>query len=135
MIRVSGTCSKMLSGFVVALAISCHTKEQKREVMVQDPHTYSVASEAVVNHLTWNASIDFETKTISAIARWGIQNINNADVVIFDTKDLAIEKVWLEDGDSTQFRLGEKDEILGQPLAVMIKATTKHVNIQYTTSP
>jgi leukotriene-A4 hydrolase len=135
MIRVSGAWSGMLSGFVVALAISCHTKEQKREVMVQDPHTYSVASEAVLKHLTWKASIDFETKTISSIARWEIQNINNADVVIFDTKDLAIEKVWLEDGDSTQFRLGEKDEILGQPLAVMIKPTTKHVNIQYTTSP
>jgi leukotriene-A4 hydrolase len=135
MIRVSGALSGMLPVFVVALTISCRTKEQKQEVMVQDPHTYSVPSEAVVKHLTWKASIDFESKTISAIARWEIKNINNADIVIFDTKDLAIEKVWLEDGDSTQFKLGEKDEILGRPLAVMIRPTTKHVNIQYTTSP
>lgn len=125
----------MLSACVVALTISCHTKEQKQEVMVQDPHTYSAPAEAVVKHLTWHASIDFTSKTISAIARWEIHNLNNADVVIFDTKDLGIETVWLDGGDSTEFRLGEKDELLGQPLAVMIRPTTKHVNIKYTTSP
>ena len=57
----------MLPVFVVALTISCRTKEQKQEVMVQDPHTYSVPSEAVVKHLTWKASIDFENKTIYKI--------------------------------------------------------------------
>lgn len=102
--------------------------------MNQDPHSYAAPSEAVVKHLSWKAAIDFGSKTISATARWEIANLNNADVIILDTKGLQIEKVWLDDGINTEFKLGEKDEILGQPLAVMIRPDTKHISIQYKTS-
>jgi leukotriene-A4 hydrolase len=124
--------------FLLASIISCNKKEKTEQKvqppMVQDPHSYSAPSEARVKHLQWKATLDFENKTIHATAKWEIENLANADVVIFDTKDLNIQKVWLDDSDSAQFKLTERDSILGQGLAVLLTPRTKFVTIQYVTS-
>lgn len=125
--------------FLLTSLFSCKTKEKTepkvQPQMVQDPHSYSAPSEARVKHLKWKATLDFEKKIIYATAKWQIENLTNADVVIFDTKDLQIEKVWLDENDIAQFKLGEKDSIMGQGLAVLIRPETKYVTIQYVTSP
>src|SRR5687768_6518227 len=106
--------------FLLTLIVSCNKKEKTEQKvqppMVQDPHSYSAPSEVRVKHLQWKATLDFESKIIYATAKWEIENIANADVVIFDTKDLKIQKVWLDDSDSAQFKLAERDSILGQGL-------------------
>ncbi|MEX2231966.1 MAG: M1 family metallopeptidase [Cyclobacteriaceae bacterium] len=103
--------------------------------MKQDPHSYSVPAEAKVKHLIWKARINFDSKTIEGTATWNIENHNNADTIILDTKDLNIEKITLDNNVSAQFRLGKKDPILGQALAISIKPETKTVHIRYRTSP
>jgi leukotriene A-4 hydrolase/aminopeptidase len=108
--------------------------EQKKPVL-SDPHSFSQPAEARVKHLKWTSSIDFATKIISATATWTIEAGPDADVIIFDTKDLQISKVTLDGGSPTEFKLTEYDSILGKGLAVMIQSSTKTVNITYTTTP
>lgn len=103
--------------------------------MPQDPHSYSAPHDARVTHLTWKARVDFDTKTIHATASWDIATSKDADVVIFDTKDLNIEKVTLDANVAVEHRLSGKDELLGQALAVPIRPNTKRINITYSTNP
>lgn len=104
--------------------------------MSQDPHSFSNPIDARVKHLNWKARLDFETKTIHATAIWDIETGTDTDLIIFDTKDLKIIRVWVDDSTSSaQFKLGERDEIMGQPLAVLINPKTRRVGIEYTTSP
>ncbi len=118
------------------LFIQCETvKNQENQIMSQDPHSFSSPVDARVKHLNWKARLDFEKRIIHATAVWDIETGTDTDIIIFDTKDLEIVKVWVDDSTSAAFRLGERDEILGQPLAVMINPSTKRVGIEYTTSP
>jgi leukotriene-A4 hydrolase len=100
----------------------------------KDPHSYAIPEDVRVTHLKWNAVIDFNTKTIHATASWTIESDGEADLVMFDTKDLSIEKITLDNNIATEFRVGGKDPILGQALAVTIKPETRIVNIEYTTT-
>ena len=101
----------------------------------QDPHSYAVPVEAKVKHLNWAATVDFNSKTIDAEAAWEIENTGNADSIRFDTKDLEIKSITIDDGPSTEYRLAKTDPILGQALVVAIKPETKVIRIQYRTSP
>lgn len=115
---------------------SCGTKTTPEKItMPQDPHSFAKPSEAKVTHLSWKATVNFDTRTISATASWKIEATPDADLIILDTKGLAIRKVTLDNDQLTEFRLADHDAILGQALAVLIKPGTKVVNIQYETSP
>jgi leukotriene-A4 hydrolase len=123
---------------VIAALCGCEPVKNQETVAMSkpmDPHSYAVPNDAKVKHLTWKAQIDFNTKTIHAVASWTIESDEDADLIMFDTKDLAIEKITLDSNTNTEFRLSEKDPILGQALAVMIKPGTQTVNIEYTTAP
>jgi aminopeptidase N len=129
----------MLFLFLTAalLFIQCErVKNREKQNMSQDPHSFSNPIDARVKHLNWKARLDFETKTIHATAIWDIETGTDTDLIIFDTKDLKIIRVWVDDSTSSaQFKLGERDEIMGQPLAVLINPKTRRVGIEYTTSP
>lgn len=101
----------------------------------QDPHSYAIPTEAELKHLDWNATVDFDSKTIRGTAAWEIETNGSADSIRLDTKDLAIKSVTLDDGVATQYRLANADPILGQALVIAIKPGTKVVRIEYETSP
>ncbi|MFN6378529.1 MAG: M1 family metallopeptidase [Flavobacteriales bacterium] len=102
--------------------------------LVQDNHSFSKPYEIRVSHLNWDAEVDFETKTIRAVATYDIQHIAPASQIIFDVKKLNIEKV-LVDGQPVNFEIGEEKEFLGAPLKIDVKPESKSVAIHYTTSP
>ena len=102
--------------------------------LVQDNHSFSKPNEIRVTHLNWDAEVDFETKTIRAVATYDIQHIAPASQIIFDVKKLNIEKV-LVDGQPVNFEIGEEREFLGAPLKIDVKPESKSVAIHYTTSP
>lgn len=108
---------------------------QENKTMVKDPHSFSKPNEAPVTHLSWKATVNFDNKTIDALASWTIEASDDADVIIFDTKDLNIKSVTLDGGNATEFTLGENDPILGKALFVRIQPSTKSVDISYQTSP
>jgi aminopeptidase N len=102
--------------------------------MVTDIHSFSHPNEAIVKHLHWEATIDFEKKSITATATWDIQNISNAPTIIFDTKLLTVESVRV-DNEAVSFQFGEKDSVLGQSLNIPIEEKSRVVSITYSTSP
>ena len=103
-----------------------------------DPHSYSRPEEAVTRHLDLILKVDFHTKILTGKARWKIDH-KNASRIIFDTKDLNIQKTSITDHNGgekeTKFSLSKPDELLGQALTVNIEPTTEYVTIEYTTSP
>jgi leukotriene-A4 hydrolase len=127
------------TGFLLAtiLLSQCGTptKPQETPSMIHDPHSFSKPAEAKVTHLSWKASVDFNTKKINAVASWKIETAPEANIILLDTKGLIIQKVTLDNDQPGEFRLAEEDPILGRALAVLIRPTTKNINIYYETSP
>jgi leukotriene-A4 hydrolase len=123
--------------FIMAIFMMQCTTQPKQETsaMRKDPHSYSKPSEAKVKHLSWKASVDFDSKKINGTATWSIEQNGNPGVIIFDSKGLKIQKVTLDDGTETEFKIGQKNEILGEELHVNIKSETKKVSIEYETDP
>ncbi len=100
-----------------------------------DPHSFSDPNSAVAKHLDLHLKVDFETKTLAGFARWDIENQGVTEIV-FDTRDLVIEKVTLgKDEKETNFNLVAPDELLGQALRVNIEPETEMVTIYYSTKP
>lgn len=108
------------------------TPEQK---YVKDEHSYAEPNLAIVKHLEWKATVDFENKIIFGIASLHISKSTEADKLILDTKNLNIKKVTLDNGEETDFFLGQRDKILGTPLVIQIKPNTTKVNVEYATKP
>ncbi len=102
-----------------------------------DNHSYSNISEVRTKHLDLELDVNFKNQTIYGVARHTIENLG-ADTVIFDIKNLEIQKITTGLGEEkeTNFLIGEwdKDSLLGQPLLVKIEPTTKYVNIYYETT-
>lgn len=122
---------------VVSLCLSCN-KEQKpandTAAAVNDPHSFSKPTEAVVKHLNLDIQVDFNSKVIGGVASWDIENISGADEIILDINGLDIEKVTLgSEGKAAEFRLGAEVAYHGQPLHIGIGKDTKRINIHYKT--
>jgi aminopeptidase N len=102
-----------------------------------DNHSYANINEVRTKHVHLELDVNFENKTIYGVARHELMN-SGADTVIFDIKNLDIQKVTIGKGveKETSFMIGkwDKDSILGQPLLVNITGETKYVNIYYETT-
>jgi len=98
-----------------------------------DRHSFAKPKDAVITHLKWEADIDFENKTIEAIAHYDISKSANATEIILDVKNLNIIKVWRNTNDSIGYELKEKDELLGQALHIPLSKDSKTISIQYST--
>ncbi len=113
---------------------NCNPVEKPQSIMSQDPHSFSIPSEARVNHLRWKALIDFNLRVIQATASWEISHTQDADIIILDTKGLVVKRITLDDDQPTEFRLAEPDSLLGSALAIMIRPGTTRINIDYQTA-
>ncbi|MFT4602895.1 MAG: leukotriene-A4 hydrolase [Arenicella sp.] len=134
-----------ISLFSVAFLASCGGSEvvendnKNVEVEAQDQvvdlHSYGNVFEVKTKHLHLNLDVNFDNETLKGSVIHDIENITGAEEMIFDVYDLLIEKIVLDDKDETTFEIGERDELLGSPLTVAIKAETKKVEIFYETPP
>lgn len=121
------------------LATQCGSKKKDMEnsnyEYSNDPHSYSQPKDAVIKHLNLDIAVDFEKQRLFGFAEFDIEKSANAKEIIFDTKDLIISKITLdEDTTPAIFSTGIPDEFLGAPLVVKIKEGTKKVRIYYETS-
>lgn len=137
---------KILYSILLLTFISCGNENQpaperseKTKLLIanmklaSDPHTWSKPNSARVKHLEWDATVDFATKTIAAIATYDIENLTDTNAIVFDTKALNISKVQV-DGVDVPFTLGTEKEYVGMPLNVPISTNSKKVAITYTTT-
>lgn len=127
---------KVLASLIVLVMMGCAQPKEKEEVIVynyvEEPHSYAKPNNAFVEHLDLDITVDFENEIISGKATYDIVN-NNSTQIVLDSKYLDIESVQA-DGKETEFSLGAKDKILGQPLTIAITKDTKKIEITYATT-
>ncbi|MCH2197781.1 MAG: M1 family metallopeptidase [Flavobacteriales bacterium] len=103
--------------------------------LATDHHTYARPNDAVVTHLDWDASVDFETRVISGTAHYDIKREGDASSIIFDIRELTIDSVMTDDGGKVEFEIGPEEDFLGQPLHIPITENTTRVSISYKSAP
>lgn len=126
----------------VLLFASCEQTEPTAETektSFSDPHSYARQDQVKVKHAALDIEVDFEAEQIRGTIQLYFDNFTQADTLYLDTKGLDIKTVSIsEDGENvkkTPYFHGEKDDILGSPLAVLITSATKFVEIEYATDP
>ncbi|RPG80862.1 MAG: M1 family peptidase [Crocinitomicaceae bacterium TMED114] len=101
---------------------------------VTDHHSYSRPAEARITHLNWDATVDFNTRTITGTATYDIETADDAQRIVFDTHDLTVHTVTV-DGAEASFTLGDAQPFIGSALTVPLSEDAKQVAIHYTSSP
>lgn len=99
----------------------------------RDYHTLSNADSVAVTHLDLDINVDFDKRQISGSAHWDIRQIHPSNHVVFDTEDLTIDSVVMDDGSKADFKMGALDKELGKALSVAITAQTKSLTVYYKT--
>lgn len=133
-----------ISAFVFTISIfpflqSCQTVEEQVQQLQEteipnDPHSYSRPENAVVTHLDLDIEVDFAKKEILGASHWSIKKINPASKeIVFDTYELTIDSVKLDNTTAAIYQLAALDTILGSALTVLIQDSTKTVDIYYRT--
>ncbi len=131
----------IIIGFSVFTIFSCNRSNQKAEsenyttMTIKDSHSFAKPEMAIIQHLDWNARVDFSKKIITGKAKYRIRADKAATEIVFDTKDLMIDSV-LVNGEDSDFELGQLSEqaYKGVPLTVPINSDTKEIDIYYKTS-
>ena len=105
-----------------------------------DPHSYAGSSPTRGHHLALDLTVDFERRVLTGSATWHLTPADTAEEVVFDTRDLTIEKVEgiKTDGSAhpAEFSLATAaDPTLGQALRVSLSGETAAVRIHYHTAP
>lgn len=113
------------------------TEQGTRNIKISDAHSYANISQISTEHLHLDLDVDFENQTIYGVARHQMSD-HASEIAIFDVKELEILKVTTgkkgANEKSTEYAIGETDEVLGAPLTVSISKKTKFVNIYYKTT-
>lgn len=108
---------------------------KKNTMEFNDAHSFSEPQNAVIKHLNWSATVNFDSQQIEGIATYDIEVSPGVSKIILDTKnDMEIISVTA-DGKETEFEVGKFVAYLGNPLTVKITDQTKQISITYKTSP
>jgi len=99
-----------------------------------DYHTLSNYMDVYVSHIHLDVEISFDNKMLFGSATHTIENPCNKDVIVFDSRELNIESITLNEDEEATFELGELDELLGQSITVHINENTKSVTVKYATT-
>jgi leukotriene A-4 hydrolase/aminopeptidase len=117
---------------------TCTTKHQQNKTQnmaPQDIHSFAQPDEAIVKHLSLDLHVDFDKEVLSGKVILKIENKTGTDTLHLDSRDLNINKVFLDDNSETTFTKGDRIKYLGQELKIKIKPDTKTVTIEYSTMP
>ena len=123
----------------LALVTACQPDHKQPQGTTTEPltskdmHTYA-RPDAVIKHLSLDLSVDFVVKQLSGTATYDIEVKENADSIYFDTRNLEIGKIYVDDQD-TPYQLGADQEFLGAPLSIPVNQHSKKITIHYATSP
>ena len=133
------TAIGLLAGFSIFTACQPGEEEETIDptnVKVQDPHSYAKPQEAWIKHLNLDITVDFERSIIYGTASYHIGKAEGVQMITFDTRDLTIQEVRLDEEERlVDFALAEPEEYLGQALTIPIQPKTEVVHIKYETSP
>lgn len=127
----------LVAGFIFG-AFSCKQLPEQtinEDMIVSDPHSYAKPAEAIMTHLDWKATVNFDQKIIHGEAAVTFSKSADAEELILDSKGLQINQVYWDNGDPAKYKIGSTDEILGQPIHIQLREGEDRVIIEYSTSP
>jgi aminopeptidase N len=113
------------------------TDEDLMTTPVKDIHSYAEPSQAIMQHLVWQAEVDFDSSRITAKASIQVSRDPKAEFVMLDTKNLLIDSVStgsVGNESATDFSLGKPDDILGSALKISLPPDTEWVHVYYSTT-
>jgi aminopeptidase N len=127
---------------LILCSIGCNSSDEngrKSQAVLEmkratDFHSFSKPEEAVVTHLNWNASVNFDDRIIRATAIYDIDVRESAERILLDCVDLTIEAVTV-DGEPVEWSMGPEQPFIGQPLSIPINGKSKRIGIQYASDP
>ena len=102
---------------------------------VRDVHSYARPDEAWITHVDIGLSADFEERVLSGSVTLSYETAPDARELVLDTRELSVRAVETPSGDPLQWTLGPVDEILGQPLTVVLPDRGDRIVIRYHTVP
>jgi aminopeptidase N len=131
-----------VASVIIAAAFGCGepaANDSKSQAILDmkratDFHSYSQPEEAVVTHLNWSASVNFEDRIIRATAIYDIATSETAERILLDCVDLTIEAVAV-DGKPVDWSMGPEQDFIGQPLSIPVQPSSKRISIQYSSAP
>ncbi|XP_039759407.1 leukotriene A-4 hydrolase isoform X2 [Pararge aegeria] len=85
-----------------------------------DPSSYSRPEFAVIKHINLTYDVDFQNKILYGNALYNIKVLDYLDDLIFDTSDLSIESLELDDGTPLAYKLDEPVQNLGSKLTITL---------------
>jgi aminopeptidase N len=122
---------------VILIAAACNQRKSSQyteaaQPEVKDLHTLSNADSITLQHLHLDIAVDFQSRTISGLAAWTIDNKSGKPVLHLDTRELVIDSVTV-DGKKVAHSLDMAMPILGSRLNIPVEAGSRLVNIWYKT--
>lgn len=131
----------LLLSVAACTLLACKQSRDKEKVPAaeaafdnKDYHTQSNADTVKGTHLFLDIEVSFDQKTITGSALWDIDNPYKKDRIVFDTKDLVIDSVFLDGITRAEYTLAKADTVLGAALNITIKPENKSVKIYYHTT-
>jgi len=101
---------------------------------VLDAHSFSNPSDIAIDHMHLDLSVYFATKVLIGSVRLDLNRKTKAEVLHLDSRQLNIDKIFLDDGSEAKYLLSEDVEYFGQDLAINLQKKTKSITIFYKTS-
>ncbi len=102
---------------------------------VIDHHSFSNFNTVKTTHLHLDLRVDFENKKLMGKVEHTIENMDEVSAIVFDSKDLIIHRVVLDDFMEIEYELANEAELFGASLTIPLQKETKKVTIFYETSP
>lgn len=121
----------VLAGMIL-IAAACNQRKSSQYTEAKDLHTLSNADSITLQHLHLDIAVDFQSRTISGLAAWTIDNKSRGPVLHLDTRDLVIDSVTV-DGKKVSHSLDAAVPILGSRLNIPVEADSRLVNVWYRT--
>ena len=109
--------------------------QKTKEVEIKDLHSYSNINDVNTTHLHLDLTVNFEKKSLIGSVKHTINNKSAVTKMVFDSKQLEVSKILLNDSIETTFTIIEGSDLLGNALEVLITEQTETVTIYYSTLP
>ena len=101
---------------------------------IKDPHSFARASEALINHIELDLTVDFDRKVLFGVAIVSFHHSDYASKLVLDSAGLEISNIADEHDRPLKYELKPGEKYLGNALEIDIKDAGNKVKIQYNTS-
>ena len=119
----------------MAFLSACQPKESGNTLEFRKEfHSFSNFDVVRAKHLLWNVNVDFEHKQIEGMATWYFDNPKKEKFIHFDTYDLTIKKIKVNNKEVQYFLTPELPDF-GSGLSIPIQENDSMVTIEYHTGP